>query len=194
MALVLLFPFSLVGAPLPPPPVLDWASVPPAWVPLLILLLRTTAITFATLRELTVVRGGRTAAWFLGFVQALLFVTAIAGVLVHLKNPLNLIAYATGFATGNFLGITLEARAAPGHSLLRIISSHRGNAILENLHQSGLGATGIAGQGGEGMVSYILCYVPRREVTPVREKINTWDPEAFIAVEHVRHLRGGWRA
>lgn len=194
LALVLLVVSPLKDGLLPPPPTLNWAAVPAMWVPPLIFLLRTIAITFATARELTVVRGSRIAAWSLGFVQAMLFVTAIAGILAHLENPLNLIAYAAGFAAGNFLGISLEARAAPGHSLLRIISSHRGNAILENLHREGLGATGIAGQGGEGMVSFILCYVPRREVMLVRKKINAWDPRAFVAVEHVRQLRGGWRA
>lgn len=179
---------------LPPPPSLNWALVPSAWAPLLIFILRTTAITFATLRELTVVRGGRFSAWGFGFVQALLFVLAISGVLVYLENPLNLVAYAAGFATGNFLGITLEARAAPGHSLLRIISSRRGNVVLEKLHRIGHGATELAGHGGAGTVSVILCYVPRRDIESTRRRISNWDPAAFIAVEHVRQLRGGWRA
>jgi uncharacterized protein YebE (UPF0316 family) len=194
IALVALYVLNLEGGVLPPPPNLDWALVPPASAPLLIFVLRATAITFATLRELTVVRGGRLSAWSFGFVQSLLFVLAISGVLVYLENPLNLVAYATGFATGNFLGITLEARAAPGHSLVRIISSRRGNVVLEKLHRLGHGATEIAGHGGAGTVSVILCYVPRREIESTRKRISTWDPSAFIAVEHVRQLRGGWKA
>jgi uncharacterized protein YebE (UPF0316 family) len=194
IALVALYFLPLEVSFLPPPPGLNWAAVLPAWAPLLIFILRATAITFATLRELTVVRGNRLSAWGFGFIQSLLFVLAISGVLVYLDNPLNLIAYATGYATGNFLGITLEARAAPGHALLRIISSHRGKTVLEKLHRIGHGATEIAGHGGAGTVSVILCYVPRREIENMRKRISTWDPGAFIAVEHVRQLRGGWKA
>lgn len=172
----------------------DWDALPRLWLPPLIFSLRTTDMTLATLRMLSVLHGRRLAAWFIGFFQALVFVAGVAGVLDNLEDPLNLVAYAAGFATGNVIGITLEARLAPGHSLLRVISAHRGNAIAESLRSQGWGVTEMAGRGMGGTVSFILCNLPRREVKSVRHQVVGLDPEAFVTVEHVRSLRGGWRA
>jgi uncharacterized protein YebE (UPF0316 family) len=143
---------------------------------------------------LYVVRGRRASAWFLGLLQAIVFIAGIAGVLGNLKDPLNLIAYAGGFATGSVLGMVIEIWLAPGHSLLRITSAKRGRTILDLLHEEGHGATEISGQGKLGMVSLIFCIVPRRHIDYVKRAVIETDPEAFITVEHVRQLRGGWRA
>jgi uncharacterized protein YebE (UPF0316 family) len=172
---------------------LDWGLIPSTIVPWLIFSLRTINLTLATLRMLTVVRGRRATAWFLGILHSSLFVITIAGVLGNLHNPWNLIAYAAGLATGNVLGMTIEAKLAPGHSLLRITSARRGTAILESLHGHGHGATEYSGQGRSGTVSVILCYVPRSQVEQVKRQVVNTDPEAFITVDHVRQLCGGWR-
>jgi uncharacterized protein YebE (UPF0316 family) len=171
-----------------------WDDVPAALLPALIFALRAADLTLATLRMLVTVRGRRGAAWILGFAQALVFISAVAGVLSRLEDPWNWIAYAAGFATGNVVGILLEARLAPGHSLLQIVSPRRGLAVAETLRRQGRGATALAARGHEGSVSLILCYVPRREVDSAHREILTADPEAFVMVGHVRRVRGGWKA
>ncbi len=143
---------------------------------------------------LAIVRGKASTAWMIGFVQALSFILGIAGVITNLQNPLNLIAYAAGFATGNVIGILIEAKAAPGHSLMRIVSPERGSLISETLHNLDRGATEVSGQGQQGMVSLIYCFVPRREVKETTDQILRLDPDVFITVENVRELKGGWRA
>ena len=174
-----------------------WAAGPAeraAWFPLVIFALRSVDLTLGTLRVLTVVRGRRLAAWAIGFCQALLFISAIAGVLDDLANPWNLAAYAAGFATGNVLGIALEAIFAPGHSLLRVVSPRRGEAVAARLRQAGWGATEMTARGAEGTVGMILCYVPRRALGAARQEVLAADPEAFLSAGPVRALRGGWRA
>lgn len=173
---------------------LGWDEIPPAILPLLIFGLRTADLTLSTLRMLVVVRGRRLAAWVLGFAQALVFISAVAGVLSRLDDPWNWIAYAAGFGTGNVVGILLENRLAPGHSLLQVVSSRRGQAVSEALRQSGRGVTSLAARGLEGTVSLLLCYVPRREVEAAQQEILGADPEAYVTVGHVRQVRGGWRA
>ncbi len=173
---------------------LPWGQIPSSVIPLMILALRTTDLTLATLRMLVVIHGRRGLAWGLGFVQALFFVTAVAAVLSYLQNPWNLVAYALGFATGNVVGIAIEARLAPGHILLRIVSSARSDTIVDGLRLRGLGATHMAACGGEGAVGVVLCFVQRREIEVARRVILQADPEAFVTVENVRSLRGGWRA
>jgi uncharacterized protein YebE (UPF0316 family) len=167
----------------------------PAWaLPPLIFLLQSANMAFDTFRTLAVARGRRATAWAAGFSQAFLFVVAIAGVLQNLSDPWNLVAYAAGFATGNVVGILAESGFAPGHSLLRVVSPHRGSAIADALRRQGWGATEIPGRGQDGTVTLIFCHVPRREAARVSERIVSIDPEAFITSENVRQFRGGWRA
>ena len=83
-----------------------------------------------TVRMLTVVRGMRTVTWILGFMQTVLFVIALGSVINDLNNPLNIIAYATGFATGNVIGMMIEKRLAFGYINLTIISSFASSTFL----------------------------------------------------------------
>ncbi len=173
-------------------------TLPFAFPPLLYLVFiffaRATDQTLSILRTLSVVRGQRLLAWGAGFLQSLLFVFAVTGLLVNLRNPAVLLVYAAGYASGQVFGLMVEGRLAPGHSLLRIISARRGAAILESLHQIGRGATELPAQGREGMVSVILCNIPRRRLDDVRSRILEIDPHAFLTIENVRELRGGWEA
>ncbi|MFQ5923512.1 MAG: DUF5698 domain-containing protein, partial [Anaerolineales bacterium] len=100
--------------------------VPVALLPILIFLIRVTDMSLDTLRVLFVVRGRRAQAWVVGFMQSALWVIAVASVLSHLDNVLNVLAYAAGFATGNVVGMRIEERLAIGHSHLRVISPQRG--------------------------------------------------------------------
>ena len=146
------------------------------------------------LRMLSLARGRRTAAWLTGFAQSILFVSAVGGLFSNLNNPWNVVAYAGGVATGTVLGILIEARLAPGHRLVRIVSSRRGAAIAAALRERGWGATELAARGQDGMVTLIWCHIPRRDAVDVTEAALDLDPEAFITAENVRLSYGGWRA
>jgi uncharacterized protein YebE (UPF0316 family) len=173
--------------------ILDWSQWPPAAVALAIFSLRATDLTLSTLRMLAVVRGRRRSAWILGFIEAALFVTAFSGLLSSLASGLNLLAFAAGFATGNVLGMGIEARIAPGHSLLRITSPGRAPAIADALRQAGLGATEIPARGHAGTVGVVVCFAPRRGVGAARRRVLAVDPDAFLTEQNVLQLRGGWR-
>ena len=83
-------------------------------------------------------RGRKKIAWVLGFFQSAIFVTAIGTVLSNLDNPLNIIGYAAGFATGNVVGMVIEERLAIGHTSINIISPRLGTAIAEHLRREWL--------------------------------------------------------
>jgi len=180
----LIDPFFLLALP--------WKAPPPYLSALLIFIFRTTNLTLSTLRVFFIFRGQRWIVWLLALTNALLFIASVSLVLGDLSNPWNLVAYATGFATGSVFGIIVEGKLAPGHTLVRIISTRRGRAILEDLHHTDHGATEFSGQGRSGFVSVIYCYIPRRRIQPLMEQILHTDPDAFITSEHVRQLSGGW--
>jgi uncharacterized protein YebE (UPF0316 family) len=171
-----------------------WLGLPAAVVPLVIFGLRSLDQTISTVRTLVIVQGERRLAWALGFLQSFLFITAVAGVLQSLTQPINLVAYAAGFATGQVLGISLEGRMARGHSVLRIVSSSKGQAVVDELRRQGWGVTELPGQGRAGTVGVVLCTVPRKHVPTAKSAILGVDSSAFVTVQHVYLLGGGWRA
>ena len=118
----------------------------------------------------------------------------ISSVLANLDNPLNIVGYAAGFATGNVLGIYLESRLAVGYIDLRIISQRRGSAIVEKLRSEGYAVTEISARGKDGMVSMLNCSLRRKQVQRIDKLVREIDEEAFVTAEEVRPVwRGYWR-
>jgi uncharacterized protein YebE (UPF0316 family) len=161
----------------------------------LIFILRVCDMSLDTLRVLFVMRGKKQIAWVFGFIQSVIYLLAIGKVLTQLNNPLNIIGYAAGFATGNVVGMMIEERIAIGHIMVNIISPSRGSAIVTHLRQNGYAVTELSGRGKDGMVSLINCSVLRKQVDTVHQLVNEIDSDAFITAEDVRPIRHGfWRA
>lgn len=167
----------------------------PILVILIIFLLRVSDMSLDTIRVLFVFRGRKGLAWVLGFFQSLLFVIAITSVLANLDNPLNIIAYAAGFATGNVVGMLIENRLAVGHIIMTVISPYAGPRIVDALRNAGYGVTEVPGRGRGGMVSVLHIAVRRKNVMDVETIVLEMDKDAFVTAEDVRPVRRGfWRA
>jgi len=169
---------------------------PQAWIgALTIFALRVADVSFGTLRMLFIFRGKKALAWALGFSQSLIFVIAISSVLKDLGNPLNILGYAAGFATGGVVGMWIEERLAIGYIHLQIISSRRGNIVAEKLREEGFAVTEIPARGKDGMVSMLSVSVRRKRVPLAESLVREADEDAFITSEEVRPVRRGfWRA
>ncbi len=175
---------------------MEYLSDPHAWLfALMIFCMRVADMALDTIRVLFVVRGKKLLVWVLGFFQSLIFVLAFTSVLTQLDNVLNIIGYATGFATGNLVGMLIENRLAIGHVLVNIISSNRGAFIAERLRAGGYAVTEIAGRGKNGTVFELHASVLRKDVNNVETIVLEADPQAFVTAEDVRPVRRGfWRA
>jgi uncharacterized protein YebE (UPF0316 family) len=171
---------------------LELLQLPPVATAVAIFLLRVCDMTLDTLRVLYIVRGKRFLVWSLGFFQSLIWVVAVTSVLGQLGNPLALLGYAAGFATGNVVGMILEDRLAVGHRHLRVISSKRGTEVTSAVRLAGYAVTEIQGQGRSGPVSVINASVRRRDLTRLQVLVRQADPEAFIAVEEVIPVNRGY--
>jgi len=166
---------------------------PEAWLGAgLIFVLRVGDMSLDTLRVLFVMRGKKVIVWILGFFQATIFILAISIVLAGVDNPLKVVAFSAGFATGNVVGMLIEERLAIGFIQLRVISPRFGSAIAEKLRAEGYAVTEVAARGKDGMVALLSCSVQRKEVNQVRDVVNQVDPTAFITAEDVRPVRRGF--
>jgi len=169
---------------------------PAAWLgALTIFALRITDMSLDTLRVLFVVRGRRTIVWVLGFFQSAVYVIAITKVLSDLSNPLTVLGYAAGFATGNIIGMVVEERLAVGHIQLQIVSKKHGPALAKALRAGGYGVTEISARGRDGTVRLLTTSVLRKDLADAHRIVHETDPDAFMTSEDVRPLRRGyWRA
>lgn len=151
-------------------------------------------VAIDTLRFMYNLRDKRWLSWILGFIQSVIFVVVIGSVLTNLENPLNIIAYAAGFSTGNVLGMAIERRLAIGFTHFNIISRNRSTEIADALREVGYGVTEIPARGKESSFMMIDCRVRRKEADHVEELALEVDPDAFITSEDVTPRRSGiWR-
>ncbi len=151
-------------------------------------------ITLDTLRFMFTLRGKRWISWILGFVESILFLVVISSVLTNLDNPLNVIGYAAGFATGNVVGMAIEKRLAIGFTQFSIISRNKSTEIADGLRQEGYGVTEIPARGRESSFMLVDCRVRRKLADEVEALVLSIDPKAFITAEDVTPRQSGiWR-
>ncbi|OHB68506.1 MAG: hypothetical protein A2Y77_08670 [Planctomycetes bacterium RBG_13_62_9] len=164
-----------------------------AWVilPLLIFLARIMDVSVGTVRLIFVSRGLKYLAPIAGFFEVLIWILAIGQIMQNLSNPLCYVAYAGGFATGNFIGIMIVERLSLGMVLVRIITPKPIDGLVECLKERQYGVTSIDGQGANGPVQVVFTIVPRREAGAVVTLIKRLNPHAFYTIEEVDHVERG---
>jgi uncharacterized protein YebE (UPF0316 family) len=162
-------------------------AIPLAWLPLAIFLARITDVSLGTVRTIAVVKGRILIASLLGFVEVLIWVIAVSNVVTRLDQPLNLIAWAAGFAVGNAVGIFIERKLALGDLVMRVISRGQGVEIAEKLRNLGQPVTEFEGKGRSGPVQLLYMVIDRVDAERVERISRTIDPECVVVSEDVRH-------
>ena len=161
---------------------------------LLIFLIRIVGMTASTVRVLLMMRGKKLFTAVAGFIEVLLYIFAIGFVVNDLSNIWNILAYSVGFVGGTLVGMWIDEYTATGYVNVRVISRYKAQAIVEQIHESGYGATVGWGHGRGGTVGMILAIVQRKEAPAVIAIAEDIDPEVFITVEDARSVRRGyWR-
>lgn len=150
---------------------------------LFIFVLRLLDVGMATVRIVLLGKGRKLAATGLGFVEALVWVLAIARVLDGLDDPLRMVAFAAGFAAGTYLGALVEEWMALGQILVRVISPNDSPEVAGVLRDNDFGATVVNGDGMDGEVRVTFSVIPRREVKRVSRLIHQINPEAYVTLE-----------
>lgn len=158
---------------------------------ILIAAARVVDVSLGTLRMIAVVHGRRGLAWALGFFEVLLWVMVVSQVIrvIDLEHWYYGVAYALGFATGNWVGIAIEQRLAHGEQAVRVFT-RRGSELAAVLRGSGYGVTTFVGHGKDGPVDMLYIEALRRHVPDVIATVRAFDAAAFYVVDDVRYKSG----
>ncbi len=168
---------------------IDWYTW--LFLPLLIFIARVIDVSLGTLRIIFTARGKRQLAPLLGFIEVFIWVAVISQMVRGVNHVVAYLAYAAGFAAGNYVGMWIENRLAIGTVVLRIILAQSGDILANTLHEAGYGVTRVDGMGANGPVKLIYTIVRRKALPGVLEIIHQTTPKAFIAIEEVRSTEQG---
>ena len=157
---------------------------------LLIVLARITDVTLDTLRTASIVQGRRLFAAILGFFQSVIYVVAIAKVLLNMDKPVYALAYGLGFALGTFLGITIEQRLAFGHQLVTLVT-RQGIELAKALRAAGHRLAEVNGHARDGDLTILFVETPRRLAQELVRNASAVDKNCFCMVNDVRVARSG---
>ncbi len=183
---------------------MDFFANLPLWlVAVTIFCLRIVDVSLGTVRTLFVVQGRLAVSVLIGFVEVLIWVTAVSQVIMRIReSPFLVVAFAGGFATGNAVGILLERKLAIGTCVLRMILKEQGEAVAAALREAGHVVTTFDGEGSDGVRKLVYTTCPRREVRRVIDVAKQIEPALFYVVDrfsqsgHLGPLPDptGWRA
>jgi uncharacterized protein YebE (UPF0316 family) len=145
-------------------------------------------VTFGTLRIIYISRGFKFLASLIGFIEILIWLLAITQIMKNLNNPVYFLAYAGGFATGTFIGLSIENKIAMGIAILRIISMNMPDKLIECLKEKGHRLTIVPAHGAFQPVKLIFMIVKRKNIHFILELIKQYDPKSVYTIEDVRSV------
>jgi uncharacterized protein YebE (UPF0316 family) len=160
-------------------------------IPFLILIARIVDVSMGTVRVIFVSRGLKYLAPIVGFFEVLIWLLAIGQIMKNLSNPMCYIAYAGGFALGNYVGICIAEKLSLGVVLIRVVTKIDALPLVEHLKAKNYGVTSVDGHGTSGEVKVVFTIVHRREAPSVVESIKKFNPQAFYSIEEVGFVERG---
>ncbi len=174
----------------------EWMQTHPdlyAWVifPGLIFVARVIDVSLGTARVVFISRGYKLLAASIGFWEVLIWLVAIGHATQNLSNPMCVIAFAMGFAMGNYIGVTLTEKMSLGVVLVRILTHENSDNLIDALKNQKYGLTSIDGHGAFGPMKVIFTIVQRQSVDEVIKIIQSHNPNAFYSIESIGEVSKG---
>lgn len=160
-------------------------------IPILIFIAGLAYVSLGTLRIIFVARGRRFLSPVLGFFEVTIWLIAISQIMTNVSNITAYIAYAAGFAVGNYVGIIIEEKMAIGILVVRVILNKNDNILKNDLLLAGFGVTVVDGQGAQGPVKLIYTIIKRKDLAQVTKIIKESHGSVFYSVEDARSVSDG---
>lgn len=171
------------------------ASLHPVAVCFLICGAKIVEITIQSLKTCMMVKGQRLKAAGLGFLECSIWGLVISTIIGTLGDNLFLLLfYCVGYATGLFLGSTIENKIALGTSNLELIASDESTKkITEYLKAQNKGYTVFEGRGSIDKMNMIFIVLPRKETPKMLKQIRkVCDNKVFVVASEVSKYAGGY--
>ncbi len=170
-------------------------SLHPVVVCLIVCAAKIVEITIQSLKTCMMVKGQRLKAASLGFLECTIWGLVISTIIGTLgDNLLLLLFYCVGYATGLFLGSTLENKIALGTSNLQLIANRESTEkIIAYLKEKNRGYTVFEGQGSVDRMNMVFIVLARKETKKTLKEIRTiCENKVFVVASEVSKYAGGY--
>ncbi len=154
---------------------------------------RAVDVSLGTIRILMLTRGKKAVAAAIGFVEISVFILALSHVIsCGLDDPWKIVAYAAGFATGNYLGSFIEDCMAVGYLSLQVFPPRdKVGKVISRLRKENFGVTSVVGAGRCGPRTILFVIVKRRDLKRVLKLLDEIDPKIFYNIYDAKTIHGG---
>ncbi|WP_026950505.1 DUF2179 domain-containing protein [Algoriphagus mannitolivorans] len=157
-------------------------------MPLLIFVARIGDVSINTLRIMFMMNGKKNIVPILGFFEALIWLLAIGQIFQNVNNPLSYLAYAGGFATGTYVGMTLDEKLALGRVLVRVITPKPLPELIEYMKEHNFRFTSVGAEGRYGKVNLLFTVMKRDQMHDFIAKVKKIEEKAFYTIESVKRV------
>jgi len=161
-------------------------------LPLLIFLFRIVDQSIGTLRLIFAAKGLKKLAPFFAFFESFIWLVAIGQIMKHLDNVYCYLAFAGGYAAGNYFGIILEEKLSIGTVVIRVIPQKDTRALIARLRELNYGVTVVDVDGMLGPTKMLFTTIRRKEAPVVIDIIKQFNPMAFYTIDEVKVVSGGY--
>lgn len=171
------------------------ANLHPIIVCMIVCAAKIIEISIQSLKTCMMVKGQRVKAAALGFTECAIWGLVISTIIGTLGDNLFLLLfYCIGYATGLFLGSTIEGKIALGTSNLQLIANDENTEIITAyLKENNRGYTVFAGQGSVDKMNMIFIVLPRKEASGVLKDIRKkCSNRVFVVASEVSKYAGGY--
>lgn len=162
---------------------------------IIIFLAKTVEVSISTIRLVYVNKGERVKGAALGSVEVMIWILVVSSVLTNIaEDPFKILAYAAGFALGNYLGISIESKIAVGLASIQVVvNEEEGDALAAILRDHEFGVTIIDGKGrDESKKDLLFIQLKRRKIPAAIKLVKETDPNAYISINDVKSIVGGF--
>jgi len=161
-------------------------------LPLLIMFSRIIDQSIGIVRIIFATKGYKGLALVAGFIESLVWLLAISQIMQQLNNIFCYIAFAAGFALGNYIGIYIENKLTLGNVIVRVVFQFNADQTIALLRENNFRLTILDAYTFNGPVKMIFSTIKKSDLKKFLALLKENNPMAFYTVEDVKMVKEGF--
>ncbi len=157
-------------------------------LPLIIFVVRVIDVSLATFRVVLISQSKRHWATVVGFFESFIWILIVSQIINDVQSPINLFAYAAGFAGGTYAGMLLEKYFAMGKVLIRVITQKNAHELIHKLQNIGHEVTHLPAIQNDKSVTVFFLALKRKEIKDTLSLIKELNPDSFYTISDIRSV------
>jgi len=147
-------------------------------------------VCLGTFRTICIVKGKRLTSALIAFIEVLIwFMIAREALNYEITSWFIPVSYASGFATGTYLGIYLSSKIIGGHLTLNVISSVINQTNINELKRKGYGVSVLKTKDNKTL---LIMSLAQKHFTEAESLLKEMDENVFIIVNETKALENGY--